>query len=162
MTRYSTCKWLRLVHPDFAPLPESMSPSAELERDALREIGDRDRPAVQAIFHARRQERRVTFFMEHAIAAAHCLSQRYMARAMDRLEGRLIETVSKERGVPRGIRLLADWENPDARAGDLHLYLERLGAEVAAEQEERRRLKEEALRAWAAEIQRQVDLEPEP
>lgn len=117
MPRNNHERIIRNVVRNHSPIVEP--PSSELERKALHEFGERDRPAVQAIFHARRDERWLTFCVEPVIAAAYGLSQRAMTRAMDRLEGSLIQTVYKERGEPRVIRLLPDWENPEALAGDL-------------------------------------------
>lgn len=138
MIRHRTI--IRNIRRNHAPPLES--PSAELERDALHKFGDRDSPAVKAIFHARRHERTLTFTVEPVIAAVHGLSQRAMRRAMDRLEGRLIETVYKERGQPREIRLLPDWENPEALATDFTREYERAFAEIVAAKRESEHLSE--------------------
>jgi len=138
MTRNSHRRLIRNIIRIHTPFVEP--PSAELERGAMHQFGDRDGPAVKAIFHARRNESMLTFFVKPLIAAAYGLSQRAMTRSMDRLEGCLIETVYKERGALREIRLLPDWENPQALASDITRTYRRASAEaVAANREAKQR-----------------------
>ena len=117
MTENEHRQFMRNVIRNHTPRPEP--PSAELEQDALDKFGEEDELAVKAIFFARRHETFLTFFVEPFVAAFHGLSEKDMTQAMDRLEGRLIETVSQERGEPREVRLLPDWENPNALAEDI-------------------------------------------
>ena len=67
------------------------------------------------------------------IAAPLGLSQRDMDKAMDRLEGRLIEPTYKECQASREIRLLPDWENPEALAGDVVFLWRKTYAETMIE-----------------------------
>ena len=129
MTRHSTSRLIRNVAQFHAPLVEP--PSDELEQHALHEFGDSDEPAIRAIFYARRRAQVLTFPVGPGIAALHGLSQRAMTRAMNRLEGRLFETVYKERGGHWGIQLLPDWENPEALAGDVALRFRKAFTETA-------------------------------
>lgn len=158
----------RMINRVSGPIIEP--PSTELEQKALREFDDRDGPAIKAIFDARRCEQYLTFVVEPIFLAFHGLSRPQMKRALDRLEGRLIKTVDIERGT-RVIRLLPDWENPEALAGDPSLKIQAALSQAAAVNQDSRLGGERQCSAYPdlslppellAELRRLVDPPSDP
>lgn len=97
-------------HPSRSP----KSPSWIVERDAIRFLGERKTRAILAIFHARRSARKAEFFVHPDIAKRWGLSPADLNWALDRLDGKLMETLDSKNGRFRIIRLLPQFEESAA------------------------------------------------
>ena len=96
--------------PSRSPSP----PSWIVERDAIRHFGDRKTRAILAIYHARRSARKAEFFVHPDIAKRWGLSPADLNWAIDRLDGKLMETLDSKNGRFRIIRLLPQFEESTA------------------------------------------------
>jgi len=94
------------------------SPSWIVERDSLRLWGDRKARAILAIFHARRCARKEEFFVHPDIAKRNGLTPSDLNWALNKLEGKLLETVKSQNGMYRVIRLLPQFEAVEDGPGE--------------------------------------------
>lgn len=88
----------------------SKSPSWIAERDALHLFSDRKARAILAIYHARRSARKTEFFVHPDITKRWSLTPTDLNWALDRLEGKLVETIGSKKGRYRMLRLLPQFE----------------------------------------------------
>lgn len=99
------------------PPSSPKSPSWIVEREAIRLFGDRKTRAILAIYHARRSARKAEFFVHPDIAKRWDLSPPDLNWALDRLDGKLVETLDSKNGRFRIIRLLPQFEEATASTG---------------------------------------------
>ncbi|MDQ8191574.1 hypothetical protein [Roseibacillus persicicus] len=90
--------------------PAPKSPSWAVEREAIRLYSDRVSRAILAVYHARRTAQSEEFFVAPQIAKLNRLSPADLNWALDKLEGKVMTTVSSKKGRWRTIRLLPHLE----------------------------------------------------
>ncbi len=93
--------------------PSRLAPKSQswvVERDAIRDFGDRKTRAILAIYHAQRSAKRQEFFVHPDIARVNGLSPADLNWALDKLEGVLIETLTSKSGKYRLLRILPQYE----------------------------------------------------
>ncbi len=93
--------------------PSAKSPSLAVEREAIRQFGDRRSRAILAVFHARRCAQQTEFFVSPQIARLNRLSPTDLNWALDKLEGEVVETLEKKNGKWRVLRLLPEFEQAE-------------------------------------------------
>jgi hypothetical protein len=102
---------------ELASRSASKSPSWIAERDALLLFGDRKTRAIIAIYHALRSAKKAEFFVHPDIAKRWSLSPADLNWALDRLEGKLVETVGSTKGRYRMMRLVTQFEETASSSG---------------------------------------------
>jgi hypothetical protein len=120
---------------DYPSRSATKSPSWITERDAIRLFGDRKSCAILAIYHARRSARAEEFFVHPHIAKLWGLSAADLNWALDKLDGKLVETIHSKSGRYRTLRLLPQFEDTDSKASDS--YPKKLPSTLVAPDEER-------------------------
>lgn len=85
-----------------------------VERDALKEYGDRKSRAILAIFTARRSSGKKEFFVSPHIADLYNLTPRDLNWALNKLDGIFINTIESKPGKFRLICLTPEWEAREA------------------------------------------------
>ena len=90
-----------------------------VERDALKEFGDRKARAILAIFTARRSSGKKEFFVPPHIAELYHLTPRDLNWAFKKLEGQITDTSGSRKGKFRHVRLTPEWEDRETGGGDM-------------------------------------------